>query len=125
MSSINQKGPKFRPLNQRKFESENKTVGQNYGERLERQKTQKSDSGGFLQRVRDTFAGSKKAKDVDRFTNYGDKYQSSSAYADSASKQNRQIEKGTYSQTGKPTGPADQHLTFLNAAINFLSQPKK
>lgn len=123
MSSINHKKPGFSPLNHRK-----ETVGQTYGERREKTKAAQTQSGlSWLERAKDKFLGTKKARDIKPFSKKEDRFLGTQRTIYSANpfvEKKSRLEEGTHLQPRIARPPTDQYVRFLDSVIHFMNVKK-
>lgn len=128
MSHINNNGPKtkmthpFEPLNNRKTQN---SVGQTYGERREKTSPQSGESPGWIQSIKDRFWGRKNLKNLEAFSNQGDRYEGPRkphlSHQDIVQRKN-QIENG---QGHKVARSLDPYIDSLDSTIAFLNKAGK
>ena len=126
MSSINHKGPKtkpagFAPLNSRKTDQ---SVGQTYGERRDKVKTQEAEKGlNWVQRAKDRFLGNKKLNDTEEFANKEDRFlgsQTSHFSSNPIVEKKTQIETGLSHQSRVSRPAGDKYVHFLDDVILYI-----
>ncbi|MBI4224667.1 MAG: hypothetical protein HY609_07000 [Deltaproteobacteria bacterium] len=129
MSSISHKKPGFGPLNARRSDQ---TVGQTYGERREKTKSQEAKEGvSWLERAKDKFLGTKKTKDIKAFADKADQFLGAQRTIYSANpfvEKKSRLEEGTHLQSRIVHPAGDQYVRFLDSVIHYMNiktAPKK
>lgn len=125
MSTISHKKPGFGALNTRKPDP---TVGQNYGERLERTKASEVKNPlSWIQRTKDLFSGSKKQNNIKDFANKEDRFLGSTktyfSHNPIVEKKSR-LEEGLNIQSRVVQPAPDQYVRFLDSVIHYIDVSK-